>query len=50
MYNIIYNILSIPAQNANSNVVQASIAILVISFVVSLYSIFKFLCRVFSVR
>lgn len=50
MYQLINDILSLPATNANSNVVQASIAILVISFVVVLYSVFKFFCRVFSVK
>lgn len=50
MYDLIYNILSIPATNANSNVVQASIALLVLGVIISLHGVFSFFSRVFSIR
>ena len=50
MYNIIYNILGLPSQNINSYVTQASIAILVISFILVLYCIFTFFSKIFSIK
>lgn len=50
MYELVSNILFIPAQNANSSVTQACVAILILSFVISLHSLFSFFSRVFSVK
>lgn len=50
MYNLIYNILQLPTQNANSTVTQAAVAILIISFVVVLKSLFSFFSRIFSIK
>lgn len=50
MYNIIYNILNLPNQGANSSVVQASIAILVLSFLITLYCLYTFFGKIFSIK
>lgn len=50
MYNIISNILQIPAQYSNNSVTQAAVAILILAFIVTLHALWCFFGKIFSIK